>query len=61
VANWSLWGGVKILLRTVPHVLGRRRLEMFVEALYRHMHRQAAAKQDTHQASLDSCPSAPTP
>jgi lipopolysaccharide/colanic/teichoic acid biosynthesis glycosyltransferase len=24
VANWSLWGDVKILLRTVPHVLGRR-------------------------------------
>lgn len=26
VANWSLWGDVKILLRTVPHVLGRRGL-----------------------------------
>jgi lipopolysaccharide/colanic/teichoic acid biosynthesis glycosyltransferase len=24
VANWSLWTDVKILLRTVPHVLGRR-------------------------------------
>jgi exopolysaccharide biosynthesis polyprenyl glycosylphosphotransferase len=24
VANWSLWGDIKILLRTVPHVLGRR-------------------------------------
>jgi exopolysaccharide biosynthesis polyprenyl glycosylphosphotransferase len=24
VANWSLWSDVKILLRTVPHVLGRR-------------------------------------
>jgi exopolysaccharide biosynthesis polyprenyl glycosylphosphotransferase len=24
VANWSLWKDVKILLRTVPHVLGRR-------------------------------------
>jgi lipopolysaccharide/colanic/teichoic acid biosynthesis glycosyltransferase len=24
VANWSLWGDVKILLRTVPHVLARR-------------------------------------
>ena len=23
-ANWSLWGDVKILLRTVPHMLGRR-------------------------------------
>jgi len=23
VANWSLWGDVKIMLRTVPHVLGR--------------------------------------
>ena len=26
IANWSLWGDVKILLRTVPHVLGRRGL-----------------------------------
>ncbi|MGA8746094.1 MAG: exopolysaccharide biosynthesis polyprenyl glycosylphosphotransferase [Solirubrobacterales bacterium] len=26
VANWSLWGDVKILLRTVPHVVGRRGL-----------------------------------
>jgi exopolysaccharide biosynthesis polyprenyl glycosylphosphotransferase len=26
VANWSLWNDVKILLRTVPHVLGRRGL-----------------------------------
>ncbi len=26
VANWSLWGDVKILLRTVPHVLGRHGL-----------------------------------
>jgi len=26
VANWSLWGDVKILLRTVGHVLGRRGL-----------------------------------
>jgi lipopolysaccharide/colanic/teichoic acid biosynthesis glycosyltransferase len=26
VANWSLWGDVKILLRTVPHVFGRRGL-----------------------------------
>jgi lipopolysaccharide/colanic/teichoic acid biosynthesis glycosyltransferase len=25
-ANWSLWGDVKILLRTVPHVFGRRGL-----------------------------------
>jgi lipopolysaccharide/colanic/teichoic acid biosynthesis glycosyltransferase len=24
VANWSLWNDVKIVLRTVPHVLGRR-------------------------------------
>jgi exopolysaccharide biosynthesis polyprenyl glycosylphosphotransferase len=24
VANWSLWADVKILLRTVPHVVGRR-------------------------------------
>jgi lipopolysaccharide/colanic/teichoic acid biosynthesis glycosyltransferase len=24
VAGWSLWLDVKILLRTVPHVLGRR-------------------------------------
>jgi exopolysaccharide biosynthesis polyprenyl glycosylphosphotransferase len=24
VANWSLWTDIKILLRTVPHVLGRR-------------------------------------
>jgi exopolysaccharide biosynthesis polyprenyl glycosylphosphotransferase len=26
VANWSLWGDIKIMLRTVPHVLGRRGL-----------------------------------
>jgi exopolysaccharide biosynthesis polyprenyl glycosylphosphotransferase len=26
VANWSLWKDVKILLRTVPHVIGRRGL-----------------------------------
>jgi exopolysaccharide biosynthesis polyprenyl glycosylphosphotransferase len=26
VANWSLWEDVKILLRTVPHVVGRRGL-----------------------------------
>jgi exopolysaccharide biosynthesis polyprenyl glycosylphosphotransferase len=26
VANWSLWGDIKILCRTVPHVLGRRGL-----------------------------------
>jgi exopolysaccharide biosynthesis polyprenyl glycosylphosphotransferase len=26
VANWSLWIDIKILLRTVPHVLGRRGL-----------------------------------
>jgi exopolysaccharide biosynthesis polyprenyl glycosylphosphotransferase len=26
VANWSLWSDIKILLRTVPHVLGRRGL-----------------------------------
>lgn len=26
VANWSLWGDVKILLRTVPHVFGRQGL-----------------------------------
>ncbi len=26
VAHWSLWTDVKILLRTVPHVLGRRGL-----------------------------------
>lgn len=26
VANWSLWGDVKLLLRTVPHVVGRRGL-----------------------------------
>jgi exopolysaccharide biosynthesis polyprenyl glycosylphosphotransferase len=25
-ANWSLWGDIKILLRTVPHVVGRRGL-----------------------------------
>ena len=24
VANWSLWLDVKILLRTIPHVLARR-------------------------------------
>jgi exopolysaccharide biosynthesis polyprenyl glycosylphosphotransferase len=26
IANWSLWNDIKILLRTVPHVLGRRGL-----------------------------------
>jgi exopolysaccharide biosynthesis polyprenyl glycosylphosphotransferase len=26
VANWSLWGDIKIMLRTVPHVVGRRGL-----------------------------------
>jgi lipopolysaccharide/colanic/teichoic acid biosynthesis glycosyltransferase len=26
VANWSLWKDIKILLRTVPHVLGRHGL-----------------------------------
>jgi exopolysaccharide biosynthesis polyprenyl glycosylphosphotransferase len=26
VANWSLWGDIKIMLRTVPHVTGRRGL-----------------------------------
>jgi exopolysaccharide biosynthesis polyprenyl glycosylphosphotransferase len=26
VANWSLWADVKLLMRTVPHVLGRRGL-----------------------------------
>ena len=26
IANWSLWSDVKILLRTAPHVLGRRGL-----------------------------------
>jgi exopolysaccharide biosynthesis polyprenyl glycosylphosphotransferase len=26
MANWSLWADVKILLRTVPHVIGRRGL-----------------------------------
>jgi exopolysaccharide biosynthesis polyprenyl glycosylphosphotransferase len=26
VANWSLWGDIKIMLRTVPHVLARRGL-----------------------------------
>jgi exopolysaccharide biosynthesis polyprenyl glycosylphosphotransferase len=26
VANWSLWGDIKIMLRTVPHVLGRQGL-----------------------------------
>jgi lipopolysaccharide/colanic/teichoic acid biosynthesis glycosyltransferase len=26
VANWSLWGDLKALLRTLPHVLGRRGL-----------------------------------
>jgi exopolysaccharide biosynthesis polyprenyl glycosylphosphotransferase len=26
VANWSLWGDIKILLRTMPHVFGRRGL-----------------------------------
>jgi lipopolysaccharide/colanic/teichoic acid biosynthesis glycosyltransferase len=24
VANWSLWKDVKIMLRTVPYVVGRR-------------------------------------
>jgi lipopolysaccharide/colanic/teichoic acid biosynthesis glycosyltransferase len=24
IANWTLWSDVKILLRTVPYVLGRR-------------------------------------
>jgi len=24
IANWSLWTDIKILLRTIPHVLGRR-------------------------------------
>jgi len=26
VANWSLWTDFKILLRTVPYVMGRRGL-----------------------------------
>jgi lipopolysaccharide/colanic/teichoic acid biosynthesis glycosyltransferase len=26
VANWSLWSDVKILLRTISHVIGRRGL-----------------------------------
>jgi lipopolysaccharide/colanic/teichoic acid biosynthesis glycosyltransferase len=26
VANWSLWTDIKIILRTIPHVLGRRGL-----------------------------------
>jgi exopolysaccharide biosynthesis polyprenyl glycosylphosphotransferase len=26
IANWSLWSDVKIMLRTVPHVIGRRGL-----------------------------------
>ncbi|MGI8559072.1 MAG: sugar transferase [Solirubrobacteraceae bacterium] len=26
IANWSLWGDIKALLRTLPHVLGRRGL-----------------------------------
>jgi lipopolysaccharide/colanic/teichoic acid biosynthesis glycosyltransferase len=26
IANWSLWADIKILLRTVPHVVGRRGL-----------------------------------
>jgi exopolysaccharide biosynthesis polyprenyl glycosylphosphotransferase len=26
IANWSLWNDIKILLRTVPHVIGRRGL-----------------------------------
>ena len=26
VANWSLWGDIKIMLRTIPHVIGRRGL-----------------------------------
>jgi lipopolysaccharide/colanic/teichoic acid biosynthesis glycosyltransferase len=26
IANWSLWGDIKALLRTFPHVLGRRGL-----------------------------------
>jgi lipopolysaccharide/colanic/teichoic acid biosynthesis glycosyltransferase len=25
-ANWSMWSDVKILMRTLPHVLGRRGL-----------------------------------
>jgi lipopolysaccharide/colanic/teichoic acid biosynthesis glycosyltransferase len=24
IVNWSLWSDIKILLRTIPHVLGRR-------------------------------------
>ena len=24
VATWSLWNDIRVLLRTVPHVLGRR-------------------------------------
>jgi lipopolysaccharide/colanic/teichoic acid biosynthesis glycosyltransferase len=24
VANWSLWGDIRLLLRTVPFVIGRR-------------------------------------
>ena len=24
VANWSLWGDIKILLQTIPYVLARR-------------------------------------
>jgi lipopolysaccharide/colanic/teichoic acid biosynthesis glycosyltransferase len=24
VANWSLWADVKIMLRTIPYVLGRQ-------------------------------------
>jgi lipopolysaccharide/colanic/teichoic acid biosynthesis glycosyltransferase len=26
VANWSLWTDMKILMRTVPYVMGRRGL-----------------------------------
>jgi exopolysaccharide biosynthesis polyprenyl glycosylphosphotransferase len=26
IANWSLWSDIKILLRTIPHVIGRRGL-----------------------------------
>jgi lipopolysaccharide/colanic/teichoic acid biosynthesis glycosyltransferase len=26
VANWSLWGDVKLLMQTVPYVLARRGL-----------------------------------
>jgi lipopolysaccharide/colanic/teichoic acid biosynthesis glycosyltransferase len=23
-ANWSLWGDIKTLVRTIPHVIGRK-------------------------------------